>query len=592
MHFCQTRYLRFSYGRAGKLAFAVGLAYNARAMAKRLQQWWYVPLIWLFFFLALSSLVEDSPTMDEQNHVGRGVAFVHTADPRLSLEHPPLTNALSALPLLTMPDLRLPFDHPSWQRQPPDRYWYDFADQLFWRNGNDVTQMIFLARLPVLFLTLGLALAGYHLARLLWQRPSAPFAFTLLLFDPNVLAHGRLSTTDLGGTLFVLLATLLLWRLWQRGWSLGRWLAAAVGMGLAFGSKLSTLGFVPIWAVVAVLPLFTVNGWRIAGRRLLHFLTAGLASIAVVWAIFGFEWRALRFQSDLLAGLNAFAGPMPTFWAGIEQILLLSGQGRGAAYLLGNFSSDGFVAYFPAAFLVKTPLPTLLALLVAAIVLPAQRHTRRRALFLLLPALLYFAFAMQSSLNIGYRHLLPTLPFVYVLISGLWQASRFTRHGSRITVHASRLALGIAVFGLLVSTLAIHPYYLSYFNAAAGGPENGPRLLLDSNLDWGQDLLRLRDWMVQNQVDSVRLGWFGTADPAYYNIDNQPLPGLPRAEYLSQWSAPPFNTADPEPGIYAISASSLWELPLPGSGVYAWFRQREPDARVGYSIWIYEVKAE
>ena len=80
--------------------------------------------VWLFFFLALDSMINDSPTMDEQNHLARGAAFVKTADPRLSLEHPPLVNSLSGLPLLLLPDLQLPFDHPSWtEQQPPDIYW-------------------------------------------------------------------------------------------------------------------------------------------------------------------------------------------------------------------------------------------------------------------------------------------------------------------------------------------------------------------------------------------------------------------------------------------------------------------------------------
>ena len=111
----------------------------------------------------------------------------------------------------------------------------------------------------------------------------------------------------------------------------------------------------------------------------------------------------------------------------------------------------------------------------------------------------------------------------------------------------------------------------------------------NSNIDWGQDLLRLQRWMAEEEIDQVKLAWFGTADPAYYDLDYEALPGFPRAEFISQWTDPPFNTAAPEPGIYAISASSLWELPLADKNVYPWFREREPDQRIGYSILIYEV---
>jgi 4-amino-4-deoxy-L-arabinose transferase-like glycosyltransferase len=560
-------------------------------------------------------MVADSPTVDEQNHLARGAAFVRTGDPRLSLEHPPLVNTLSALPLLMLPDVVLPLDHTSWERQPPDVYWYHFAEQFLWVANDDVTRMMFLARLPIVFLTLGLALVGYHFAGQLWGAAARIWAFLFLLFDPNVLAHGRYTTTDLGGTAFLFLAVFLLWRMWQAdGWHWRRWLWAALGMGLAFGSKLSMLVFVPIFALVAVLPLFgeeksTAEARRAqsgfggrAVRRLGQFLSAGLLSIVVVWAIFGFEWGAFLFKDDgYFVGLNDWRGPMPTFWAGLEQVLFISSGGR-PAFLLGQFSNEGFWHYFPVAFLVKTPLVTIAGLVTAIIFLlngmrmnaDERGLIRRNALFLLLPAIFYFLFSMQSSLNIGYRHLLPILPFVYVLMSGVacggWQVAGGKLH-SRFTFYVSRFMLPVVLLGLLWADLAIYPHFLSYFNVAAGGPENGRNILIDSNIDWGQDLLRLQEWMDENDVESVKLGWFGTAVPNYYGINYEPIPGSPLYEFYALWGSPPFDPTAPEPGIYAISVTSLWELPLPNDKkyVYPWFRAREPDDRIGYSILIYEI---
>ena len=142
---------------------------------------------------------------------------------------------------------------------------------------------------------------------------------------------------------------------------------------------------------------------------------------------------------------------------------------------------------------------------------------------------------------------------------------------------------------MLLPSLFIHPHYLSYFNWAAGGPTKGAAILADSSNDWGQDLLRLQAWMAENGVETIKLGWFGIADPAYYGIENEPLPGFPRPEYWGLWNNPPFNVANPEAGLYAISASSLWESPFREKGVYAWFRQHPPDARIGYSIYIFDV---
>ncbi len=548
-----------------------------------------VGAVLLFFWLALNSMVGDSPTMDEQNHLGRGIAFLRTGDPRLSLEHPTLVNGLSALPLLTLPDLRLPLDDPSWQGEPPDVYWYVFAEQLLWNYNDDVTRMIFLSRFPIVLLTLTLALVGFRFARELWGWPSTIIAFLLLLFEPNLLANGRYTTTDLGGTLFVFLATYLLWRMWAVPyWSWRRWLWAAVALGLAFSSKLSALGFVPIFFILALLPLFPEqkNGMKAVVRRVGQLLSAGVASLLIIWALFAFQWGPFVFRSDTFAFLNRFAGPMPTFWAGVDQIVNVSRGGR-AAFLLGEYSSDGFFWYFPIAFLVKTPLVILLLLPITAVLLLLYKRTRKNALFLLIPALYYFGLSMWSNVNIGYRHLLPMIPFLLVLLSGLMilPSKRTIAH-----VALPRWAAMGCVAGVLAATLWIHPNYLSFFNVAVGGPKNGPALLADSNIDWGQDLLRLQDWMTENEVQSVKLGWFGIADPSYYGLNYEAMPGFPRNEFLSLWTNPPFNTAQPEPGIYAISASSLWESHWGEKNVYPWFREQDPTARVGYSILIYEVE--
>lgn len=561
--------------------------------------WLAAAAVLLFFFLALDSLVGDSPTMDEQNHVARGLAFLRTGDPRLSLEHPPLVNTLSALPLLTMPELRLPTDHPSWERR---EGWYEFADLFLWQYNHDVTRIIFLARLPIVFLLLALGVAGFRFARRLWGGDAGLMALVLMLFEPNLLAHGRYATTDLGGTLFTFLATIALWHLWQtpERWDWRRWAVAALAIGLAFGSKLSALGFALVWGILALLPLYP-PGPRGAGGaarlRLGQLAAAGVAALLVVWAIYGFQWGAFQFISPGMEGMNAWRGPMPTFWAGVEQIARLGSGGRSQAFLLGRFSDDGFVAYFPAAFAVKTPLVLLAGLALSAALLLRNRATRRRAAFLLLAAALFFGLTMISALNIGYRHALPALPYLLILASGLagkrGETTDFTDLNTLQSVAASFFRwIGVAVVGGVIGVaLWIHPHYLSYFNPAAGGPGNGYRVLIDSNVDWGQDLLRLRQWMADNRVNHVRLGWFGSADPAYYGIDYDPLPGIGRPQFFPLWWAPPFNPAQPEPGIYAISATSLWETPLrpEEKRIYAWFRARPPDARVGYSILIYDV---
>lgn len=555
------------------------------------RMWLAVVFILLFFFLAIDSLVDDSPTMDEQNHIARGLVYLRTGDPRFNLEHPPLINTLSALPLLTMPELRLPLDHPSWERR---EGWYEFADLFLWQYNHDVSRVVFMARLPIVLLALALGLAGYRFAMSIWGPFAGLAALALLLFEPNLMAHGRYSTTDIGGTLFTFLTTIMLWRLWRYStkWHWRLWVAATVCMGLAFGSKLSALGFAPIWILLAVVPLYG-NGnrkyRRAMFRRLGQLALAGLSALLIVWVIYGFEWGPYHFVTERFLALNRGSGPMPTFWEGLEQIAFLGSEGRAIAFLLGRFSADGWAYYFPAAFVVKTPIVILFLVPLATLMLVRMKATRLRATFLLILPLAYYLFLAQSALNIGYRHALPALPYLLVLVSGL-AASELRVSSSLWLAPRAWLAGGVAiVVGL---ALWIHPHYLSYFNVLVGGPANGYRVLTDSNVDWGQDLLRLKEWMAEHHVDKVNLGWFGSADPDYYGLSYRPMPGLGRDQFFRLWWEPPFEPDNPAPGIYAISASSIWEPPLrvEEKRIYAWFRDRKPDWRVGYSILIYDVR--
>ena len=557
------------------------MRHRIAALAHLPTAWLIVPGLLLYMALALFSMAGDSPTMDEQNHIARGVALWRTGDPRLSVEHPPFGNLLSGGLLLTLPDMRLPTDHPSWEQTDG---WYAFADQFLWVYNHDVTRMIFLARLPMVFLLLALALVGFQFGRVLWGRRAGLLVFHLLLFDPNLLAHGRYATTDVAGTFGALLALALLWRLWRAdSWSWGRLLAAALGLGLAFGSKLSNLAFVPLFFLLAALPPLVGQPWRRAGRALLQLVLAGAGSLLVLWALFGFQWAPLVDNDlPLLTLLAGRTVPLPTFWQGVARMLDLGTDSGRPSFLLGETSLTGFRSYFWVAFGVKTPLALLLSLPVALWVLLQQPIARRRALYLLLPALYFFGLMTTNSLNIGYRHLLPFVPLLYLLLAGLAAPSSGAAAGKRW-----RWVPAGVLLSLVLIDLWLFPHYLSYFNVAAGGPANGYNILVDSNVDWGQDLLRLQQWMADEEVARIKLGWFGTARPAYYGMDTEPLPGLPY--HLDLYWNPPFDPAQPAPGLYAISASALWEVPLQEKGVYAYFRAREADARIGYSIFIYRL---
>ena len=532
-----------------------------------------VGLLVLAFALALTSAVQMSPTMDEQNHIARGAAYLGTGDPRLSIEHPPLINVLSALPVHVLLHPHLPLDTLWWETAE----WYHFADLFLWQANPNAEQIVFLARLPIVGLGLVLVTLVFRWANARFGPWGGLLAAAFCALDPNVLAHTRLSTTDVGGTCFVFLAGYALWRT-MRHPSWLRVLGSGLAFGLALSAKLSSLIFGPIFAL-AVLADALANGQRRLGRaarNLAWLALIVLLGLLTVWATYGFQMGRLEENGPLV--------PASPYLEGIHAILDFSSTGR-PAYLLGQYSSQGWWYYFPVAFAVKTPLATIVALLAATWL--ALRKPQRDDVLLLVPPLAYFLISMTSNLNIGYRHLLPVLPFLAVHIGRLaLSPCPPVPWSPRLRV---RRLIPLALFTwLALATLLIYPHFLAYFNILGGGPENGWHILVDSNIDWGQDLKGLRAWMAREGVDRVRLSWFGSAYPEAYDIAYDMLPGLPNGFPL--WENPPFDRDEPAPGIYAISVTSLVGAIFPDHDLYAWFREREPDAKIGYSIFIFEVR--
>lgn len=543
---------------------------------KRWKLWVAVGLVLLAFGWMVCNAQAQSPTMDEQNHVARGYVFLRTGDPRLSIEHPPLVNSLEALPLLMLAGLRVPTDDWSWQVGE----WYRFADLFMWNVNHAVEPMIYLARLPVIALSLLLAALAARWAGELWGRAGGLLALALVALDPNILAHGGLATTDLGQTLAVFAAGYGVWRTAQA--PTGRTVAlTGLATGMMLASKVSALAFVGVFGALLVgdALLFAAPGertprsCRVATRLLIVAVVTGIA-LLVLWSVYAFQ---------VAPAVEGGPGlPMGTYWKGVLSILEQTQGGR-PAYLLGQTSVHGWWTYFPITFAVKTPLPILLLLILA---IPATLALKRwRAdVFLLAPALAYGALIMPSALNIGYRHLLPALPFLYV-----WAAqASLPRILPRLRVAGLSLRLACLLLAWLgLETAWIAPHFLAYFNPMGGGPANGWKIIADSNIDWGQDLKYLRDYVQQNHLSQIKLSWFGSSYPEAYGIEYEPLPGLPH--HFDLWANPPFDPQQPAPGVYAISVSNLVEIPFEDKRVFAYFRARPPDARIGYSIYVYRV---
>jgi len=241
-------------------------------------------------------------------------------------------------------------------------------------------------------------------------------------------------------------------------------------------------------------------------------------------------------------------------------------QAGRVTYLDGAISVGGRAAYFPLAFLWKTPIPTLI-LLVAGVAALAARRVRVGDLPLGVGlaafAATYAAASLAADLNIGHRHLLPVYPAVFAVAGAGW-AWAATRAG-----RAAVVALGCAA---AASTAWAAPHFLGYFNEAAGGPLEGYRHLADSNVDWSQDLVRLREWMRREPRAPVALLQSGHA-PWPRGLEVLPLLAREPGETVA-----PFG-----PGVYVVSASELVGLFKPYQREASW---RDPRLLQAYeALW-------
>jgi hypothetical protein len=502
------------------------------------------------------SALEENQTLDEGTHLVSGYSYFVKHDFRLTPEHPPLAEMLCAVPLL--------FLHPDF---PENREFWERADgfslgyQFLYQNRIPAHVLLMAGRSVTILLTLLLGLVLAVWTRREFSTEAALFALALYVFDPNLIAHGRYVTTDLAVTL-TFFAACLSWHGHLREPSTWRLYRTGILLALALGSKFSALLLIP-----AFLLMWIARRAKLPSRH--AFCALGVVPMLLIWTMFAFDTRSID-EDPLLHGKQTEARivqsvPVPAYyWFRGIHLLFRFDHSRPATYLLGELKEGGSWLYFPTAFAVKTPVGTLLAILLAGI---WGRKTVVKYPVLVIAPAVYFLASMASSINIGIRHILPIYPFLFVFAGAvLFDEER--RHWVRPM--ASVLAATV-----LAAAAWSYPHYLPFFNVAAGGPERGPRYLLDSNLDWGQDLMRLQRWSESPGRRKPKLiAYFGGADPRYF--------GFPEETARMMDFAP----LDDEKGLVAISAQYLYASK---GDRFARLRAMEPVARIGHSIFVYDL---
>jgi hypothetical protein len=529
-------------------------------------------LLALFASQAISSMRIKSPTFDEPAHLISGYLAITKQYFHLGAEHPPLIKSLAALPLLSI-GIPIPKDNTELSQE----NWFRFGGKFLFQPGNNVDQIIFLGRLPIVFLS---ALLGFYVflwARNTYGEKSGLFALSLYVFSPNILAHSRLVTTDLGLTCFLFISCYY-FRVYLMAPSTQNLLLAGVTFGLALTSKFSALILFPIFFSLLCFNYYLSRNssphdslqstWKIAKPKiaLLKELCAFFSSvILVIFLVYELRPDALFLYKQGFETLQTLY-----FTTGIGKPPYLEPH-----FLLGSFFSEPIWYYPLIAFLFKTPVPALILLAIALGSLQRNIKPSINMLCLLIPVIFILMASFFDIAHQGLRRILPIYPFLFVIASRVIRDLEIFNPIKNIVFSST---LTILIVWYVISSFKIYPDYLTYFNDFVSKPQDGIFYLDDSNIDWGQDLKSLKRFMSQEGIKKIKLLYYGTADPKYYEIAALPLTQEDIDNGLHS-------------GYYAISVHLLnrfKQLPSLAKLGVAWKIDHKPIKIIGSSIYVFK----
>lgn len=536
----------------------------------------------IFIVVSASIAAKKNNTWDEPAHILAGYAYLkHGSDYLSPRNHPVAGRGVLSLPLLF---LDLDFDRTVSPEDVNGSDFHPYAVRFLYENKTGADTILFLARLMNILLGALLGAYVFVWARELWGDWGAYLSLFLFVLSPDVLAHSSLATTDMPVTAFFFIASYYLYRMASAGPDWKRALLAAFFAALALTSKYTAVLLIPVAGASLAVSL-----WKAPrAKTVFYFLLLSAAAYFLIWAFYGFRYRAPE-PSYVALPWERFSGSFlwpymdilrktrflpESYLYGLLGTISGAGGGR-TAFLMGGYSNTGWRYYFIVAYLVKTPVPAVLLFMAATLYCLKDAVWRKKAAIMLAPAALVFAAASFQNVNIGVRHVLPAYPFMFALIG-------FVPSIRTPSMKAAKAVFYGSIVWYAYSAASIFPHQLAYFNEFAGGPRNGYKWLVDSNLDWGQDLKGLKEYMERHGIKTIKLAYFGLSDPAYFGIDYEYMP--------SYIILNPKNVKDAVElkGWFAVSATMLQGVYLPDRDLYRVFRETRPVDNIGWSIYIYK----
>jgi hypothetical protein len=555
-------------------------------------------LLALHFGLAVGGKRTASTTTDELVHLTAGVSYWKNHDYRLHPENGNFPQRWAALPAVVFGATFPPLEGNDYWRTSDA---WNVGHQFFYETGEDHFPRLMAGRAMIALFSVGTGVLVFLWSRRFFGPAGALVSLTFFAFSPDFLAHGALVTSDVCMVFFFLAAIgCWWWHLHDHRWRV--WWLSAVTLGLAFVAKYSAVLLVPMMILMAAARAWSAEPWTFGrwqwrtragkfGFAALSALGHGAVVLAVIWTCYGFRYAAfnpaLPPATDFIRPWADYVGQTGLIGEATRALATLRALPEGflygfdyvlattktrAAFLNGEYSPTGWRSFFAWTFLLKTTFPVLLGTIL--VIGYAARGALRarfgpeigRRLYpwtpLLALLLVYGASSITSQLNIGHRHILPLYPPLFIALGLL---------GSVGVARSLRQVVPLVVLlgWQAWDAVRIAPHHLAYFNAIAGGPANGWRHLVDSSLDWGQDLPALQRWLKANAGSApVYLSYFGTGQPEYYGLSARRLTFVNNFGFEHPY-------VGLEPGVYAISATILQQVYSPVQPPWTPERERE-----------------
>lgn len=621
-------------------------------MSNKLYNLLAAALLIIMFILAITSIKDDTFTFDETAHIGAGFSYLTQKDYRLNPEHPPLVKDLAAFPLLFL-NLNFPKDDPSWTQESPPAWWtqFDFATAFLYKAGNNPDQIMFWSKLPMILLMIFLGWFLFYFAKKFFDQKTALISLFFFSFSPTILAHGRFVTTDVGAALGAMMATYFWLRFLKTPTKKNIFLAGVI-FGVAMLLKFSLITLIPFFGFITIIYAWFFaqekalrNILKYAGKAVLIGITG---VVIIIWPVYFYHTLNYPVSQQLrdtqhylsttsipkpIANINVImvknpiTRPLGHYVLGLLLAVNRTGTGN-TTFFLGEVSAKSWKSYFPVVYSIKEPLAfhilTIIALFYVAWLIkkPFWQNTWQRTkdwikahfteFILLCFVAVYWLTSLTAKLNIGVRHLMPVFPFTIILVAYILSLILKTSH-----LKTKYAFFGAFLLWQIISVVSVFPHFLTYFNEIIGGPDKGYLYVVDSNLDWGQNLKRLNEWIeTYNHCTQIKCSAsMGIGCPSYcYTISNPPpkigqtideiyldyFGGGNTEYYLGEKFSPWWGQRDPNElpkgSWLAVSVSQLqggrgvatkgYDGPI---GFYNWLNSYTPVAKIGYSIFVYKI---